>query len=64
MKWKVQTLLKDLGNAVALGQASASALPLATAARQLMQTHADAGHASADLSSIILLHGSTPEETR
>lgn len=64
VQWKVQTLLKDLGNAVALGQASASPLPLATAARQLMQQHADAGHASADLSSIILLHGSTPEEIR
>lgn len=56
VQWKVQTLLKDLGNAVALGQASASPLPLATAARQLMQQHADTGHASADLSSVILLH--------
>lgn len=64
VQWKVQTLLKDLGNAVALGQASASALPLATAARQLMQTHADAGHASADLSSVILLHSDTSGETR
>lgn len=64
VQWKVQTLLKDLGNAVALGQASASPLPLATAAHQLMQTHADAGHASADLSSIILLHRDTPQETR
>ena len=63
VQWKVQTLLKDLGNAVALGQASASSLPLATAARQLMQQHADAGYASADLSSVILLHGNTPEET-
>ncbi len=64
VQWKVQTLLKDLSNAVALGQASASPLPLATAARQLMQTHADAGHASADLSSVILLHSDTSGETR
>ncbi|MES3040265.1 MAG: NAD(P)-dependent oxidoreductase [Pseudomonadota bacterium] len=64
VQWKVQTLLKDLGNAVALGQASASPLPLATAARRLLQTHADAGYASADLSSVILLHDSTPREAR
>lgn len=62
VQWKVQTLLKDLGNAVALGQASASPLPLATAARELLLQHAEAGHASADLSSIILLHAD--EETR
>ena len=62
VQWKVQTLLKDLGNAVALGKASASPLPLATAARQLMQQHADAGHASADLSSIILLHAPMQKE--
>lgn len=64
VQWKVQTLLKDLGNAVALGQASASPLPLATAARQLLQQHADAGYASADLSSIILLHNNTVGEAR
>ncbi len=64
VQWKVQTLLKDLGNAVALGQASASPLPLATAARQLLQTHADAGYASTDLSSLILLHSNTSGETR
>lgn len=64
VQWKVQTLLKDLGNAVALGQASASPLPLATAASQLLKTHADAGYASADLSSVILLHSNTTGETR
>lgn len=63
VQWKVQTLLKDLGNAVALGQASASPLPLATAARALLQQHAEAGHASADLSSIILLHDGIAGET-
>jgi len=56
VQWKVQTLLKDLGNAVALGHTVASPLPLATAAQQLMQQHAEHGFGQADLSSIVLLH--------
>ena len=58
VQWKVQTLLKDLGNAVALGQTMDSPLPLATAAHTLMQRHADQGFACDDLSSTVLLHAS------
>lgn len=56
VQWKVQTLLKDLGNALTLAAESDAAVPLASAATDLMRRHADAGHAGDDLSSVILLH--------
>lgn len=56
VQWKVQTLLKDLGNAVSLGQTVDSPLPLATAAHTLMQRHSDHGFTRDDLSSTVLLH--------
>lgn len=59
VQWKVQTLLKDLGNAVALGQTVSSPLPLAQAAHLLMQQHASQGFSSEDLSTTVLLHAST-----
>lgn len=65
VQWKVQTLLKDLGNALTLAAESASPVPLASAAAALMRRHAEAGHAGDDLSSVILLHRpATAEETR
>ena len=57
VQWRVATLLKDLGNALALGEESGSALPLASLARQLMQQHAGlAGNAQRDLASVIELY--------
>ena len=57
VQWKVRTLLKDLGNALDLGRQSDRPTPLAAAAAALMRAHAEAGHADADLSSLILQHG-------
>lgn len=56
VQWKVQTLLKDLNNALALARSESLAVPLAAHAAELMQQHAGNGHALADLSSVILLH--------
>lgn len=56
VQWKVQTLLKDLGNALALADETGSTVPLARSASALMRSHADAGHSADDLSSIIALH--------
>ncbi|MEQ6290662.1 NAD(P)-dependent oxidoreductase [Vogesella sp. MAHUQ-64] len=57
VQWRVATLLKDLGNALALGQESGSTLPIATLAQQLMQQHAgQAGNAQRDLASVIELY--------
>ena len=54
VQWKVATLLKDLGNALTLGQEAGSQLPLATLAQQLMQQHAAlGGNAQRDLASVI-----------
>lgn len=56
VQWKVQTLLKDLGNALALAGETGSSIPLARQAEALMRRHADSGQAAADLSSVITLH--------
>jgi len=56
VQWKVQTLLKDLGNALALARESGGEVPLASQAEALMRRHAADGHAGADLSSVVLLH--------
>ncbi len=56
VQWKVQTLLKDLGNALTLAGETGSPTPLARAAEALMRQHADSGQATADLSSVITLH--------
>ncbi len=56
VQWKVQTLLKDLGNALTLASETGSSVPLASQAEALMRRHADSGQAAADLSSIIALH--------
>lgn len=56
VQWKVQTLLKDLDNALMLARESESPAPLARHATQLMRDHSNAGHAGADLSSLISLY--------
>lgn len=56
VQWKVQTLLKDLGNALGLAGQVGSATPLARTAEALMRLHAEHGHAGDDLSSLITLH--------
>lgn len=53
VQWRVQTLLKDLDNAANLSASSQLHLQLAHTARDLLRQHAEAGHASEDLSSII-----------
>ncbi|WP_203525756.1 NAD(P)-dependent oxidoreductase [Crenobacter caeni] len=53
VQWKVSTLLKDLDNALAAAEGT-PLLPLATHARALIAAHAAAGHADADLSTLVL----------
>lgn len=62
VQWRVQTLLKDLDTAVKLSRELGAGIPLAAGASQLMRLHADQGHATADLSSVIGLYG-RPHET-
>lgn len=59
VQWKVQTLLKDLDNALTLASETGSCIPLARQAEGLMRQHADSGQAMADLSSVITLHART-----
>jgi len=54
VQWKAATLLKDLKNATTLGEALQRPLPMATMAQQQLHAHCQAGHAQADLSSLIL----------
>lgn len=59
VQWKVQTLSKDLGNAMKLAAAHDLSIPVAQLALQQLQQHQANGHAESDLSSIILLHQAT-----
>lgn len=59
VQWKVQTLSKDLGNAMKLAAGHALVIPVAQRALQQLQQHQDNGYAESDLSSIILLHQAT-----
>ncbi|MEC7120952.1 MAG: NAD(P)-dependent oxidoreductase [Pseudomonadota bacterium] len=58
VQWKVQTLNKDLSNALNLAQSLGLLIPVAQQAQQRLQQHVQAGHghAEADLSSIIQLY--------
>lgn len=58
VQWKVQTLSKDLNNAVELATQHDLNIPVATLALAQLKQHQQAGHADDDLSSIILLHSS------
>lgn len=53
VQWKVQTLSKDLGNAIELAQTHAIELPVAQQALSQLKQHQQHGFAQADLSTII-----------
>lgn len=56
VQWKVQTLAKDLNNAVKLAGAHQLAIPVAKMALAQLEKHQAQDHSENDLSSIILLH--------
>lgn len=53
VQWKVQTLLKDLDNAVALAKEHTSSTPISALASQLLRLHAATGASLDDLSSVV-----------
>ena len=53
VQWKVQTLSKDLNNAVRLAQSYQLSIPVAQRALQQLQAHQDSGNGQKDLASII-----------
>ena len=53
VQWKVQTLLKDLDNAVALAKENTSSTPISALASQLLRLHAATGASLEDLSSVV-----------
>ena len=55
VQWKVQTLLKDLDNAVALAKEHLSSVPVSALASQLLRQHAGKGAGLEDLSSVVRL---------
>ena len=59
VQWKVQTLSKDLNNAIQLAHQHHLNIPVATMALSQLEKHQQDGHSDHDLSSIILLHTSS-----
>ena len=59
VQWKVQTLLKDLDNAVALAKENTSSTPISALAAQLLRLHATQGASLEDLSSVVKLFKNT-----
>ena len=55
VQWKVRTLDKDLSNALMLADMLGIDIPVAKLAQQRLHQHAEAGHADADLASVIQL---------
>ncbi len=55
VQWKVNTLLKDLDNAVALAKEHLSGAPVSALASQLLRLHAGKGAGLEDLSSVVRL---------
>lgn len=55
VQWKVNTLLKDLDNAVALAKEHLSGAPVSALAAQLLRLHAGKGAGLEDLSSVVRL---------
>jgi 3-hydroxyisobutyrate dehydrogenase len=53
VQWKVQTLEKDLTNAIQLAATHGLSLPVAQRALLQLNKHAANGHATDDLSSVI-----------
>lgn len=62
VKWHVKTLLKDLDMANALAKNSASAVPMAGQAAELMRLHATQGSAECDPCTLIEMYTSKDEE--
>ncbi|SIS44733.1 MAG: NAD(P)-dependent oxidoreductase [Thalassolituus maritimus] len=62
VKWHVKTLLKDLDMANALAKDSASAVPMAGQAAELMRLHATQGSAERDPCTLIEMYSSKGEE--
>lgn len=58
VQWKVETLAKDLNNAVQLANQHQLNIPVATLALKQLQKHQSQGYSDADLASLILLHDS------
>ncbi|XID76099.1 NAD(P)-dependent oxidoreductase [Alkanindiges sp. WGS2144] len=56
VQWKVQTLAKDLNNAVNLARLHKLDIPVASSALSQLEQHQAQGHREDDLSSIILIH--------
>lgn len=56
VQWKVQTLAKDLNNAVQLARSHQLDIPVASMALSRVEKHQQHGHSEDDLSSLILLH--------
>lgn len=54
VQWKVQTLTKDLGNALELARQIGLEIPMATHAYDQLQQHQQQGFAEQDLSTVIL----------
>ena len=55
IKWRVQTLLKDLNMAVDLAYHQENTIPMSGLAAQLMQLHANQGFLEQDPSTLIRL---------
>ena len=58
VQWKVQTLSKDLNNAVQLAEQFSLNIPVAKQALSQLKTHQTKGYAEADLATVIQLVGS------
>lgn len=59
VKWRVQTLLKDLNMATDLAKAENTSTPMSALAAQLMQLHGSHGFLSQDPSTLIKLYSDT-----
>jgi 3-hydroxyisobutyrate dehydrogenase len=55
VKWRVQTLLKDLNMAVDLSTQNGNSIPMSALAAQLMQLHGNQGYLEQDPSTLIKL---------
>lgn len=55
VQWKVQTLSKDLNNAVQLAEQFNLNIPVAKQALSQLQSHQNKGYAEADLATVIQL---------
>lgn len=59
IKWKVETLLKDLNMAISLSKQQGNSIPLSGLAAQLMQLHGNQGYLNQDPATLIKLYNSS-----